>query len=168
MDYRKARRPKNKLESNKAATSRPAKQQLRGLQRLLKRDTLPPDVRKAKEAELAALQGDVQKQSRVNREKHFSKKYHGVKFVEKRKVERKIGQLERRLAELQQQGGSLDKVAAAEEELREAQHDLLYIQHFPRAKKYLSLFPTSDGENDYVAKRRRRIRALIVRRVEAG
>ena len=157
----------NKVQQQGASASGPAKQNLRSLQRLLSRGTLPPEVRIAKEAQVAALQGDVQKQSRVNREKHFSKKYHGVKFVERRKVERKIGQLQRRVAQLQQQGGS-DEAATAEGELREAEHDLLYIQHFPRSKKYLSLFPTGEDENEYVIKRRRQIRALIVRRVEAG
>ena len=138
-----------------------AKQRERALQRLLNRAALPPEVRAAKEAELAGLHRDVQKQSRVNRERHFSKKYHGVKFIERRKVERRIAQLERNLERE-------PDAAAAAAALREAQHDLLYIQHFPRAKKYLSLFPNSDGDNAYVAKRRRRIRALIVRRVEAG
>ena len=64
------------------------KKRLRGLERLLQRGNLPDDVRRAKEAELASLQGEAQKQKKVQRERHFSKKYHGVKFVERRKVER--------------------------------------------------------------------------------
>ena len=78
---------------------RPTKQQVRALERLLKRDSLPPEVRAAKEAELAKLTGDVQKQNRVSRERHFSKKYHGVKFVERRKVERRIEQLQRKISQ---------------------------------------------------------------------
>lgn len=154
--------PKRPPAQQSAGKKQTAKQRTRGLERLLKRDSLPADVRAAKEKELAILRGDVQKQSRVAREKHFSKKYHGVKFIERRKVERRIATVQRSIAE----GGG--DPAALEEALQEAQHDLLYIQHFPRAKKYLSLFPTSAVDDAYVAKRRRRIRALIVRRVEAG
>ena len=151
---------------NQQTRQRPTKQQVRGLERLLKRDSLPPEVRAAKESELAKLTGDVQKQNRVSREKHFSKKYHGVKFVERRKVERRIEQLQRKIAQPPSEGAN--DVASLQDELREAQHDLLYIQHFPRSKKYLSLFPTEGGDDPYVSKRRRRIRALIVRRIEAG
>jgi hypothetical protein len=118
---------------NDASSGGPARKQLRSLERLLARGSLPDDVRTAKEAELAALRGDVQKQSRVAREKHFSKKYHGVKFIERRKVERRIAQLERRIAEQRASDGAVP--AAVEAELREAQHDLLYITHFPRSKK---------------------------------
>ena len=159
-------KPTKQAKPTKAGTS---KQRVRGLERLLARGTLPPDVRAAKERELASLKGDVQKQNRVSREKHFSKKYHGVKFIERRKVERRIGNLQRRISELETDAPrDAAGKAALQDELREAEHDLLYIRHFPRSKKYLSLFPTTDGENEYVAKRRRRIRAIIVRRVEAG
>ena len=144
-----------------------AKKRLRAIERLLNKGGLPVDVRAAKEAERAALQGDARKQQRITREKVFSKKYHGVKFVERRKVERRIGQLQRQIAEQQQNAGGSGS-ATLETELREAEHDLLYVQHYPRSKKYLSLFPSSDADDEYVTKRRRRLRALIVRRVEAG
>jgi len=142
--------------------SGPVKKRLRSIERLLSKSngSLPDDVRKAKEAELAELHGDASRQARKSRERHFSKKYHGVKFIERRKVERRIGQLKRQIED----GGD---VAALEAELQEAEHDLLYIRHFPPSKKYLALF-AADAADPYVVKRRRRIRALIVRRVEAG
>lgn len=139
----------------------PPSKQLRAIERLLRKADLPADVRATKEKEKAALQASVQKQARVSREKHFSKKYHGIKFFERRKVERRISQLERAISA----GEALETNKAA---LLEAQHDLLYIKHFPSSKKYLALFPSKDADNGYVAKRRRRMRALIVRRVEAG
>jgi len=155
-----------------SAKQRPVKAQARAIERLLKRDGLAPAARAAKESELAALRGEVTKQNRTQREKHFSKKYHGIKFIERRKVERRIAQLERRIAAAEggTAGASADaeKDATALAELSEARKDLLYIEHFPRTKKYLSLFPAANGDDPYVATRRRRIRALIVRRVEAG
>jgi len=145
--------------------SGPVKKRLRSIERLLSksRDSLPDDVRKAKEAELAELRGDASRQARKSRERHFSKKYHGVKFIERRKVDRRIAQLKRQLAN----SGGGDDATALEAELREAEHDLLYIRHFPPSKKYLALF-AADANDPYVVKRRRRIRALIIRRVEAG
>ena len=156
----------NKGRGNGESTGGSAKKRLRALERLLKAKAaqMPEEVRAVKESEVKALQVAAQKQKRIAREKIFSKKYHGVKFIERRKVERKIQQLERQIDE---EDGSGDS-AKLEAELREAQHDLLYIRNYPRAKKYLSLFPTNKEDNEYVAKRRRRLRALIVRRVEAG
>lgn len=152
--------PKGKSKGAGAgAGGGPVRKRVRGLERLLQRGGLPDDVRCAKEAELAALKGEAVKKRKVERERHFSKKYHGVKFIERRKVERRIAQLKRQLG-----AGS----AAVEAELREAEHDLLYIRHFPRSKKYLALFPAEGADDPYVAKRRSRLRALIVRRVEAG
>jgi len=138
-----------------------AKQRARGLERLLKRD-LPDDVRRAKEAELAVLRSEGQKSKRVQREKAFSKKYHKVKFFERQKVERRIGQLQKQIA------AARDK-EALQAQLVEAQHDLLYVRHFPRNKKYLSLFPAEPlEEGGFVAKLQARIRARIIRRSEAG
>ena len=81
-----------------APKQKPPKQRARALERLLRKADLPEAVRAAKQAELDGLRGDVQRAGRVARERKFSKRYHGVKFVERRKVERRIGQLERRLA----------------------------------------------------------------------
>ena len=141
------------------------RKRLRGLERLLQKGGLPDDVRRSKEAEVKSLKSDVTKSNRVQRERHFSKKYHGVKFIERRKVERRVAALKRSLVEQSGAGGAS---AALEADLKEAEYDLLYIRHFPRSKKYLSLFPGSDGDDAYVVKRRRQIRSTIIRRVEAG
>lgn len=140
------------------------KKRLRGLQRLLNKPGLSEEVRRAKEAELSSLQVEVGKHNRVQRERHFSKKYHGVKFIEKRKVERRVTSLRRAIVD----AATPAAAASLEAEVREAEHDLLYIQHFPRSKKYLALFPASGADDAYIVKRRNQIRSRIVRRVDAG
>ena len=155
-------KPVAKADQSKKGGS--AKQRARGLERLLKKATLPDDIRRAKESELAALRTEGQKAKRVQREKAFSKMYHKVKFFERQKVERRIGQLQKQLA-----AAAPAAKAALEAQLVEAEHDLLYVRHFPRNKKYLSLFPAEPlEEGGFVAKLQAQIRARIIRRSEAG
>ena len=144
------------------------KKQARSLERLLRRNasssggTLPADVVKEKQEAVKRLTEKAASNKRIERERHFSKKYHKVKFFERLKCEKRIGVLRKQLAE----ASVATKKAALEEQLREAEHDLLYVQHFPRHKKYLSLFPSE--ENPYVTKERARIRAMLVRRSAEG
>eukprot|EP00325_Prymnesiales_sp_UTEX-LB-985_P030970 CAMPEP_0174737872 /NCGR_PEP_ID=MMETSP1094-20130205/68985_1 /TAXON_ID=156173 /ORGANISM="Chrysochromulina brevifilum, Strain UTEX LB 985" /LENGTH=253 /DNA_ID=CAMNT_0015941169 /DNA_START=29 /DNA_END=790 /DNA_ORIENTATION=- len=147
-----------------APNSSSVKKRLRALERLLHKGGLPDDVRRSKEAEIASLKIETAKNNRVQRERHFSKKYHGVKFIEKQKVERRIAKLKRELSEQSFTSGQTN----TEKELREAEEDLLYIRHFPRSKKYLSLFPGTDGDDPFVVKRRQQIRSMILRRVAEG
>lgn len=138
------------------------------MQRLLKRQ-LPEDVRKQKEAELASLQQeeehDAAKRKRTEREKCFSKKYRKIKFFERRKVERQVTLLERQL-EKSSDGDS--SRAEIEEKLQHEKQSLLYIRHFPRHKKYLSLFPKENSEDPFVTRQRAKIRRAIVKRAAAG
>ena len=144
------------------------KKQARSLERLLRRNAsssggkLPANVVKEKEEAVKQLTEKAAVNKRTERERHFSKKYHKVKFFERLKVEKRIGVLRKQLAE----ASVAAKKAPLEEQLREAEHDLLYVQHFPRHKKYLSLFPSE--ENPYVTKERSRIRAMLVRRSAEG
>ena len=155
-------KPSSDGESAKSAHG-PLRKQLRALDRLLMRSSLPEGVRQTKERERAELQARVSQHSRQQRERHFSKKYHGVRFIERRKIERRISSIQRELANAED-----STTSSLRAELLEAERDLLYVRHFPRSKKYLALFPGSNGNDAYVVKRRNQIRARIVRRVEAG
>mmetsp|Transcript_414 Transcript_414/g.1336 ORF Transcript_414/g.1336 Transcript_414/m.1336 type:complete len:252 (+) Transcript_414:55-810(+) len=147
--------------SRRAASTRraePARKRVRSLERLLARASLPEPVRKQKEAELATAKAEAQTSKRKQRERLNSKKYHGVKFFERRKLERRIEGLKK----------MLPTEPAVAQQLRDAEHDLLYVRHFPRNKKYLSLFPKENKDAEPVAKLRRKIRARIIRRLEEG
>jgi len=160
---------KKRKAGTTVASNASAKKRARSLERLLRRDNLPGDVRTTKLAELASLQQEGQQQAqqhrRKERERLNSKRYHKVKFFDRRKVERQIAALTRQL----ESTTVASEQAELQARLQHAQGDLLYVKHFPRQKKYLSLFPSSGAEDaPLVAKRRRRIRAGILKRAEAG
>ena len=133
------------------------------MERLLKRGSLPDNVRREKQEALRQLTEKAALNKRTERERHFSKKYHKVRFFERLKVEKRITLLRKQVAE-----APLVTRPTLEEQLRESEYDMLYIKHFPRHKKYLSLFPSAEGNNQYVAKQRAKIRAMLVRRVCNG
>lgn len=139
------------------------RKQARGLARLLKKGGLPEHVQKQKEEQLRQLAAKAATNKRAERERHFSKKYHKVKFFERQKVEKRLAHLRRQLAEAKPSAQP-----ALEKQITESEHDLLYVQHFPRHKKYLSLFPSANGDDPFVEKQRARIRAMIVRRNAEG
>ena len=86
----------------------------------------------------------------------FAEKYKYVRFVEKKKVLRKMRQLQQSLLTFD----SVDKVEV-EKQLAELRKDLMYIDKFPGDKKYISLFPTGQLSSECV-KKQAEIRAMIL------
>ena len=117
------------------------KQQLRGVERLLKRD-LTPEARAVHEKKLREIKNSMENKKKQELERKYSKKYHMVKFFEKKKVTRAIKKVERQLME-EKDEQAIMKLREEEEQLRE---DLDYIVHFPNDMKYVSLFKTADKE----------------------
>lgn len=140
------------------------KKQMRSVQRTLNRPELPAEAKAKHEAALAKLNDDLRKAKRSRLESHRATKYHKVKFFERRKCERRIGQTERKLA------AASDPAERAELERQLDAHrlDLQYIRYFPPEHKYLSLYPTEGGENDFVQKRKRKLRELVAKRIAEG
>uniref|UniRef100_A0A7R9UWL1 BEACH domain-containing protein n=1 Tax=Diacronema lutheri TaxID=2081491 RepID=A0A7R9UWL1_DIALT len=58
--------------------------------------------------------------------------------------------------------------AELERQLDAHRLDLQYIRYFPPEHKYLSLYPTEGGENDFVQKRKRKLRELVAKRIAEG
>ena len=137
----------------------------RSLERLLNKPGLSDQVRHLKQKELDQLTGQATKQRKIAREKLNSKKYHKVRFFERRKCDRRIAHLTRQISQPHLKQEERDSLSA---ELQEARHDLLYVQHFPRNKKYLSLFPGQGADNPVISKMRVRMRSRIIRMSERG
>ncbi|KIL68709.1 hypothetical protein M378DRAFT_119723 [Amanita muscaria Koide BX008] len=95
-----------------------------------KHDNLAADVRVETERRLKSLESDLQRVELAKKERQFAVRYHKVKFFERQKVVRKINQTKKRM------GSSEIKSA-----LSELRVDLNYILHYPKTKKYISLFP---------------------------
>merc|ERR1711939_823357 len=91
-------------------------------------------------------------------------KYHYLKFIEKQKVERKLGKCRKKLEQATEAG---DKKTARvlREELRSHLADFEYVNHYPKHLPYNALFPKEDSESSQ--RRRAQVRQLIRERLEA-
>jgi hypothetical protein len=87
----------------------------------------------------------------------LSDKYKYVRFVEKKKVIRRMRQLQRELQE--SDPSNAPKVNDALTELRK---DLMYIEKFPGNKKYIALFPSEGQLSEDCRRKQQEIRAMIV------
>jgi len=125
------------------------KQQIRGVERYLKRTDISEESRFFQTKKLEELKKALNSREQVDKEKKRAKQYHGIKFFEKKKVMRKLKQLRKR----REKGDAADNSVLLEE-LEAAEDNLAYIIYFPKGKKYVSLFPSKDADNkDMLAKR---------------
>ncbi|KAI0076403.1 hypothetical protein K474DRAFT_1267698 [Panus rudis PR-1116 ss-1] len=113
------------------------KASIRQARRLLAKEKLAADVRVKTERRLRALEKDLAEAERIRTERTMSKKYHKVKFFERQKVTRKLNRVKRQLE------NATDKKERKQlkQRLLDLRVDLNYIIHYPRTKKYISLFP---------------------------
>jgi rRNA-processing protein Efg1 len=119
------------------------KGKIRGIERLLahRGDSMPPAARAAAQAEVESLKALAEDRERRERERTLSKKYHMVKFFERRKIQRRL----EALAEQAKRPGS--DAAALAARMKELERDLVYVRHFPKEKPYIALYP-SDGHTE--------------------
>ncbi|KZP13015.1 hypothetical protein FIBSPDRAFT_754181 [Athelia psychrophila] len=130
--------PKDTHESGVLPGVQKLKAALRQTRRLLAKDKLAADVRVETERRMKALEADIAQAESSRTERTMSVKYHKVKFFERQKVVRKISQATKKLSSDELSPKSKKKTEA---ELHELRVDLNYILHYPKAKKYISLFP---------------------------
>lgn len=98
----------------------------------------------------------VKKAENPDRKSKLSEKYKYVRFVEKKKVIRKMRQLQRMLQT------KPDESSEIETELSELRKDLMYVEKFPGNQKYISLFPSEGQLSEECLKKQKEIRAMIV------
>ncbi|KAJ3555022.1 hypothetical protein NM688_g2800 [Phlebia brevispora] len=124
-------------ESNAVPGVQKIKAALRQTRRLLAKDNLAADVRVSTERRLKALEAELVEAERVRKERTLAMRYHKIKFFERQKVTRKLNQVKKQLET------SADKKERKklEKSLKELRVDLNYIIHYPKLKKYISLFP---------------------------
>ncbi|KAJ7133725.1 hypothetical protein C8R43DRAFT_1022880 [Mycena crocata] len=129
----KTSRPKPAHESGAAPGVQKLKSSLRQTRRLLAKDNLAADVRVETERRLKALEADLEVAELGKKERTLAVRYHKVKFFERQKVVRKLNQTKKKIA-----ASDTPELQSALHELRV---DLNYILHYPKTKKYISLFP---------------------------
>ena len=119
------------------------KKKLRDIERLLERPGLPQEIKDKKLAELKELKKIIKSKKEAET---FSTRYKKIKFVEKRKVMR-------RLEQLKAQGSDGDK-----EEMEKLKKQVIYIDNYPSNWKYISLFAkTGDEKKDKETEEKRKI-----------
>ncbi|KAL1741748.1 hypothetical protein HDZ31DRAFT_44750 [Schizophyllum fasciatum] len=110
------------------------KSSLRQAKRLLQKDNITADVRNNTERRVKALEEELEKAELARKERTFAAKYHKVKFFERQKALRKVQQLKREVADKPDD-------TDLQSRLFERRLDLNYVLHYPKLKKYVSLYP---------------------------
>ncbi|KAF5387230.1 hypothetical protein D9757_006811 [Collybiopsis confluens] len=77
------------------------------------------------------------------KERLLSTRYHKIKFFERQKVVRRINQTKKKIQEEQ----ASSSTSTLEKDLFEYRVQLNYILHYPKTKKYISLFPPELRQN---------------------
>lgn len=124
--------------SNVSTTGGSIKKMIRDTSRLLNRPNLPADLRREQERKLAALQVALADRVQAETEREMATKYRMVKFFERKKALRHLASAQAK-----------NSPAA----VSEAQLDLAYILHFPKDRKYISLYSSSESGESVVAER---------------
>ncbi|KAI0327928.1 hypothetical protein GY45DRAFT_1327000 [Cubamyces sp. BRFM 1775] len=190
--HKKSKRPQHKKHpapppsaSNALPGVQKIKAALRQTRRLLAKDSLAADVRVATERRLKSLEADLAKAEQARLERTMATRYHKIKFFERQKVSRKLNQTKRKLASTDGDTGvSAKERKELEARLAELRVDLNYILHYPKTKKYISLFPpevrqakagqsAADAareakEKSDTDKQREEIRAWMRKQMDAG
>lgn len=134
--------------SIKSASVNQLKSKIRDLTRALEHsEHLPAGVRIEKERALAGYKQDVEEIRKDKQKNELIKKYHMVRFFERKKATRAHKQLKKRL-DASSPDTSVYK--QLEREVHHAEIDVNYTIYHPLTEKYRSLFPrqedTSGGE----------------------
>lgn len=113
---------------------------IRDTERLLKRNNITDDVKEALLKDLDVLKDQSKNNKLHEKERVLSKKYHKVKFFERKKVTRSIHRIDNQL-----------KLKPEDSNLINERHRLVeslaYIVYYPRHLKYISLFVNGEGES---------------------
>ncbi|KAF8161369.1 hypothetical protein B0H34DRAFT_653570 [Crassisporium funariophilum] len=125
------------IEPSSALGVQKVKALLRQTRRLLAKDNLAADVRVETERRQRALGYELSQAEQTNKERALAVRYHKIKFFERQKVTRKLKQAKKRLESTNEPS----EKEAILSEITKLRIDLNYILHFPKSKKYISLFP---------------------------
>jgi hypothetical protein len=90
----------------------------------------------------------------------YAERYKYIRFVEKKKVIRKMRQLQQQLVN----EPDSSKKELIETELAKLRQDLMYIEKYPGDQKYISLFPSEGNLSEECLKKQKEIREMIIKR----
>ncbi|KAL2621580.1 hypothetical protein R1flu_001785 [Riccia fluitans] len=153
--------------SNKKSKIVSIKNQIRSIERLLKKPLLAEEVKDAQEVRLEDLKKQAEQHARSELERKMALRYRRIKFFERRKIERRIRRADKQLRTVGDPTSSAG--LALSRELEQLKEDLEYVKFFPKTEKYVALFAGNDDEIVAVRNElRKRIKANIAAAAAAG
>lgn len=141
------------MEPLNIAGTNKIKKRIRDLERLLgrKKDTLPDTIIIEKERALDALRHEMDQAQLKQRIKKNSKKYHMVRFFERKKA------LRRYKNALKKNDGN---------EILQRKIDVCYVVNFPKDEKYVAIYPNNESDSSRTNQRRESFRAIVAKQLE--
>lgn len=123
------------------------RKKIRDIERMLNRSQIPANIRVDNERALKALHIELENAQLNLKTKTNSRKYHMVRFFERKKAIRRLRQAMAKLQEAQA-SDSLVTAKEAQEKVKQCQTDLAYVLVFPKSEKYISLYPVESNNTD--------------------
>lgn len=87
----------------------------------------------------------------------FESRYKKVRFVERRKLERKLNHINKSI----QNEKDEEKLKDLKEERNSIVDDINYVKFYPKTYKYYSLFPNKDAQNEEMIEKREKMKKKI-------
>ncbi|ODQ66572.1 hypothetical protein NADFUDRAFT_5019, partial [Nadsonia fulvescens var. elongata DSM 6958] len=113
------------------------KKKIRDIERLLRQEGVSATKRLENERALAASKIELTNAIQEKKVKEVAKKYHMVRFFERKKAVRRLKQANKTRAD----ANTREERDNLEDEVKKCEIDLAYNLHFPVEKKYISLYP---------------------------
>jgi len=106
----------------------------------------------------------IKEKEMKEKEKAITLKYRTVRFYERRKLMRMENTALRGLEE-GKKAGNKHTIETKTKELRNITRDMAYVAHFPKGRKYVSLF-SSNGNNDNASRIQNEVRDEIIAKLQ--
>ncbi|PYI18281.1 hypothetical protein BO99DRAFT_444004 [Aspergillus violaceofuscus CBS 115571] len=122
------------------------KKRIRAAKRLLAKPDLPADVRVTQERALLGYERDLEEEMQSRERSKLIKKYHFVRFLERKTATKEIARLTHKEKELTENTPDMDaatrekKLASVAKKLHVARVNLNYTIYYPLTEKYIALY----------------------------
>ena len=87
----------------------------------------------------------------------FEARYKKVRFVERRKLERKLNHINKSIENEKDE----EKLKELKKDKEKIVDDINYVKYYPKTYKYYSLFPNKDSDNEEMIKKREKMKQKI-------
>ena len=87
----------------------------------------------------------------------FEARYKKVRFVERRKLERKLNHINKSIESEKDE----EKLKVLKKDKEKIVDDINYVKYYPKTYKYYSLFPNKDSDNEEMIKKREKMKQKI-------